>query len=327
VRPFSPPVLHTLVHADPPADAFGYGDELFLTGSCFSESIGRHLQEDQFKTCLNPFGIVYNPVTMAAQLRRLVQEQPLERSELVSHGGLWHSPWHHGRYSHPDPATALEGINRDLQRGAESLRRASRLILTWGQTRVFLDRTRGIPVANCHKRPAADFTVQLPDLAELIRDYRDLLGRLRRFNPGLAVWITISPVRYTGQGIAANSRSKALLHLLAEALGDSTWYFPAYEILLDELRDYRYYADDLLHPSPLAVSIIYQRFLQAALDPGALTLLEEVRRIRQAQLHRPLHPDTEAARQTARALEERLQRLRDHWPSFPHLFNEPAPGG
>lgn len=262
---------------------------------------------------------------MADQIERLIEDRPFEPSELFFHGGLWHSRRHHGRFSDPDPARALERINLHYRDGREALREAAFLILTWGQGRAFLERDSGIAVANCHKRPSTDFTETLLDVGSLAARYRGLLERLRRVHPELQVWITISPVRYPRQGMAVNSRSKAVLHLLAEALSAETWYFPAFEILLDELRDYRFFADDLLHPSPLAVDILYHRFLETALDPGAREVLEEVRKIQARMRHRPLHPDSEPAKESAVALQERLEQLRARWPQYPHLFSAPAP--
>lgn len=311
----------------PAPGRFHYDRNLLLTGSCFSESIGCKLREDGFRVCLNPYGIVYNPLTMADQLERLLEDRPFAEDELILHGGLWHSPWHHGRFSDPDPERTLDRINRAYRAGREALGQASALVLTWGQGRAFFDQASGMPVANCHKRPGSDFREAFLDLPGLVDRYRNLLERLRQAHPELQVWITVSPVRYPRQGMAVNSRSKAILHLLAEALSDETWYFPACEILLDELRDYRFFADDLLHPSPLAVDIIYRRFLEAALDPGAAEMLSEVRKIRAWLGHRPLHPDSGPARESALALQERLEQLRARWPAYAHLFSAPTPGG
>lgn len=295
-------------------------------GSCFSTTMGALLEQDQFQVHRNPFGIVYNPLTMAHQLQRLAEGLAFTADELRSHQGRWHSPWHHGHFSGSDPERVLSQINHAFQAGRQALSQADLLILTWGHNQVFEEIQSGFPVANCHKRPGHHFRERVLPLAELQEQYDWLLPILSAFNPKLSVVLTISPVRYLRRGFIANSRSKATLHLLAAHLESrGALYFPAWEILQDEWRDYRYYADDLVHPSPLGAKLIYQHFLDTWLDPSAHALLQEIRNLTRLFAHRPLHPDDPATTQLNNQRQERLARLRSTWPQYPHLFNAPAP--
>ncbi|MBP6184816.1 MAG: GSCFA domain-containing protein [Saprospiraceae bacterium] len=314
----------TSIPPDHATHPFLYADKLMLWGSCFSNTISNKLIIDQFQVAISPYGIVYNPLVMARQIERLVEGKQFEAEELVPYADLYHSPWHHGDYSHPDRDKALAHINDAFDQGRRSLAQSKILVLTWGHTQLFLDKERQLVVANCHKRPASAFEEYYAGLQELIEVYDHLIHCLRQFNPSLQIITTVSPVRYLRNGFVANTRSKATLHLLADYLKKKgVAYFPSYELLNDELRDYRFYADDLIHPSNAAVQVIYDRFLNSWFDPAEADLLTDIRKITASRAHRPLHPDTPGYQKHLMAIRERIDLLKKQWPAYNFLFNEP----
>ncbi len=280
---------------EPPSTRLDYGNACVSLGSCFSEHIGAHLQALGHRISVHPYGALYNPLSIAEGLARLVEGRPFTSDELLLYDDLYHSSMHHGYYSAATPEASLERINSHYGRATELLARARYLLLTWGTAYVYRDRQTGRVVANCHKRPERCFDRRLATPSELVASILPILEHLLAEHPELTIISTISPIRHLRDGAHANQVSKATLMLmdraLAEALGDRYHYFPAYEILLDELRDYRFYSDDLCHPSPLAIRIIRERFVEWLASPTCLSIGKEVERLRTQWLHRPLHPD------------------------------------
>lgn len=272
--------------------------QLFI-GSCFTENVGDHLKELKFPVSINPFGILYNPVSVAGCLHRLLTGKPYSQEELFEYNGLWHSYSHHGRFSSPTAANTLTAINTALASGSDALREAGFLLITLGTAWVYELRATGQTVANCHKVPAREFHRYRLSVAETVSTLKDALDAIWSLNPGLRVILTISPVRHYQDGAIENQLSKAVLLLAADALvsgygRDKCAYFPAYEIMMDELRDYRFYQPDMVHPSPVAVDYIREKFCEAFFTPEALALAQEITGVRKALSHRPLNPSTDA---------------------------------
>lgn len=318
--------FHTALPLDTGRHPFNYASKIMMWGSCFSTSIYQKLAADQFQVDESPFGIVYNPLVMARQLERLLNNLNFQEHDIQLVDGLYSSPWHHGSFNHPQIETILVNINKRFTEARHALSIASHLLLTWGHTQLFTDVDTGLPVANCHKRPAADFYESNQSLQDLIPVYENLIISLRQFNPDLRIILTVSPVRYLRSGFVNNTRSKATLHLLAGHL--SQWnvdYFPAYELLVDELRDYRFYADDMIHPSSEAVRFIYDRFMRSWFDPAENELLKEVRQITSLVTHRPLHPNSPGYLKHLQLTNNRLEIFRKKWSEYPFLFNAQMP--
>lgn len=322
---FREPALRTTITVPQGHPRFRYGDGLLLWGSCFSQEIGALLSRDRFRIVQNPFGIVYNPLVMARQITRLLTGGPMAAEELHFDGELWHSPWHHGSFSRPDRDEALTHINETLAAARAHLLTSTHLVLTLGHTQIFTDKQTGIPVANCHKRPASDFQESQLRLEHLLPAWEALLAELWSHCPEIRIVVTVSPVRYLRNGAIAHSRSKATLHLLAERLEEAgAAYFPSWEIMQDELRDYRYYAPDLIHPSPVATEIIYQRFLQAWFDPAEWELLKTVREWVAMAGHRPRFPGTASHDRMLAAWHAKGDEIARRWPDKVDLVKEPG---
>lgn len=276
-------------------------DCLLMIGSCFTENIGKRLSERKFNILINPFGIVYNPVSMASCLERLLSPAPLfQEHELFQYAGLWHSREHHGRFSRPDRAETLAGINEACEAAAQQLKSCNRLLLTLGTADVFYLKEPGRVVANNHKMPAAHFQERRVSFQEIADTFRPLLERLFHLNPELQVIFSVSPVRHTRNGLIHNQLSKSSLLLACDALCaefPQVHYFPAYELLLDDLRDYRFYASDMLHPSEVAVDYIWNYFSDMYFTEETRKLNLAVEKILAALNHRPFNPDSEEYRE------------------------------
>jgi hypothetical protein len=268
-------------------------------GSCFAEHIGGRLQAYKFRVALNPFGILYNPASIAGALERLRSGRPYEAGELFLHQGLWHSFDHHGRYSFPDREQALEKINADLRDGAVALRQADRLLLTLGTAGVFVVQKTGRIAANCHKLPGDTFERRRMSVSEIADCLSPVFEQMKSESPDLRIVLTVSPVRHLREGFIENQRSKAALLLAVEELCrsyDFAHYFPAYELLMDDLRDYRFYEADMVHPSPAAVDYIWEQFAGSYFTEETRRIIGAVQKLRTAAAHRPFHPDSAAHR-------------------------------
>lgn len=321
-----PPPLSTIVPIERGPFPLDYSHRIFHMGSCFSQSIGSRLIADQFQVVSSPFGIVYDPAAMADQLDRIMSDQWYTMDDLVHDGHLFHSLDHHSTYSGEDAGPVLERINQSLQSCRVALPQCRLMILTFANTRSFLHRATGRRAANCHQLPSSEWTVEEMGLKALTDRYVPLITNIQARHPALRIMVTISPVRYLYGGMQQNNRSKARLHLLAEALEAlNTWTIPAFEILMDELRDYRYYDRDLVHPSALAVDIIYQRWLESILTLPAKELLQQIRSIRRDLNHRLRFPETAQARVFRDTTMKKIETLRNEHPAFPWLFSDVAP--
>lgn len=261
-----------------------------VMGSCFAEHIGGWLRQGKMPVGVNPFGVLYNPASLAAALERLDSARPFTFDDLFEHNGLWHSSMHHGSFSGAERSHVLSAINEALEAGVRQWRQSEYLLLTLGTAWVY-DRD-GQVVANCHKLPAREFRRRRMSVAEVV----EALSACFEKHPRKQVGLTVSPVIHRGDGLVENQLSKSTLvvaaHELAARFPGRVHYFPAYEIVTAELRDYRFYADDMCHPSELAIRYVQERFAETVLTPESRELVATAEALRQAMKHRPLHPDS-----------------------------------
>jgi hypothetical protein len=278
-----------------------------MLGSCFAENLGAQLQQLKFNVIVNPFGIVYHPAPAAHQLQRIITGKSYTADELQHYHELWHSFDHHGRFSHPDISVCLQGINDGLQQAHEQLARSEWLFVTFGTARAYRLKGTGSIVANCHKFPASDFDRISLTTDRIYAIWAKTMIRLRRFNPDIKVVFTVSPVRHLHEGAHENQLSKSILLLAVDRLNreiNHTGYFPAYEIILDELRDYRFYAEDMVHPNSMAINYIRQRFCENYMSEDTLQIMKTVENIVKAAAHRPFHHTSEYRKFAENSLEK-----------------------
>lgn len=299
--------FRTEIELRPGGFRIGYENRLLALGSCFAATMADQLAAAKFRVTVNPTGVLFNPASIAGAVRRFADNAPLSADELQADGNGWFHYDFHGSFRRTDRDEALQAVREGLERGRTALTAADRLIVTFGTARVF--EHDGRIVANCHKQPAAAFRERMLTAGEIVAMWSELLaGPLA----GREVLFTVSPVRHLAEGLAGNSLSKATLRVaVAELAGRhaNAHYFPAYEILTDDLRDYRFYADDLVHPSPAAVAYIRERFAEWAFDAATRRLTERIAAVVAAAAHRPLHPDTEAHRNFCRQQLAEIERL------------------
>jgi hypothetical protein len=288
--------FHTQVNVPEIPWETGYKKKNIFMGSCFTENVGQKMADLNYLVDINPFGILYNPMSVANGLRWMLNLKQFEASDLVQYNGLWHSFAHHGRFSSTDPAEMLGGINSRLQHSSEFLKTADFLFITFGTAWIYRYNKTSEIVSNCHKIPAREFTRERLSVEEIVETYKTLLPALWEENKTLKIIFTVSPIRHWKDGAIENQRSKAILHLAVDALqklfpGQSA-YFPSYEIVMDELRDYRFYAADMLHISDVAIDHIWQQFEATLIDEESRKLAQKVEKIKRAAAHRPINKST-----------------------------------
>ena len=306
--------LYTTVHVTPSEKKIGYGDKILLLGSCFADNIGAKFEEHYFQTTINPFGTLYNPASIA----RAVLDMGYGPSGmgLVEHNGLWHSMMHHGSYSGVDKEEVIARCEESRIQMREALQQASVVIVTFGTAWVY--EYNGEVVANCHKLPANRFVRRRLTVDEIVNMWQPILAAMPDKH-----WIfTVSPIRHVKDGLHENQVSKAILlqavdrltSIQSNSLMGSKSYFPSYEIMLDELRDYRFYAEDMVHPSAVAVDYIWQRFVETYMTTGTQQEMRILHQLWRDRHHRLLHPDSPEAEQFAEHIKTRLQALQPRYP-------------
>ena len=288
--------LQTKITVAAPDFLIDYNSRLMMLGSCFAENMGSKFSYYKFDVDVNPCGIIYNPLSVANVLRLIVEGKQFEKSDLRQVGGKWVSLYHHGAFSSTDPDECLRRINDRLTKATGELRTLDLLVITWGTAWVYRYTRENIVVSNCHKIPSQEFERSRLSVEDIVKEYLVLIGRLREINPGLRILFTVSPIRHWKDGAHGYQLSKATLLLAIDRLREElqhVYYFPAYEIVLDELRDYRFYADDMLHMSGFTVDYIWERFLYSFISPEVLGLMNQIGRVNKGVAHRPFDPQSE----------------------------------
>jgi hypothetical protein len=285
----------------------------WLIGSCFTEHIGKKLNESGFETAINPFGILFNPVSIHRALQRIVSQAYYSEEELfLTHEKRYVSFDHHGRFSGPDLPGVLETINQSINSAYENLKNADVVIITLGSAWVYRLLSSGNVVANCHKVPAKEFAKSLLTSTEIMSALKGIKDCLKQINPNAKVIWTISPVKHLKDGVVENQISKASLIMAVHHLIEETedYYFPAYEIVTDELRDYRFFEKDLAHPNLLAVDYVWERFLKTCFFVDALEKAKEAESLNKLLQHKKLHEEVNS--------ESLRKRISDFQKKFPN---------
>ena len=275
----------------------GHGEPVMTIGSCFSDSVGVRLRRRLFDVEVNPLGTLYNPLSIADALERAISGRRYSESDLIQSDGMHHCLDFHSSFSHPEAADTLAAINGAIERVHDRLPSLRVLALTFGSARAFVHNSTGRVAGNCHKLPPSEFKVTDIEPDIIVGRYVPLLETLRRISPALHVIITVSPIRHKAYGFHADRLSKARLLLASDricALAGAS-YFPAYEIMNDELRDYRFYASDMTHPSETAVDHIFSRFACTYFSDATATLALRALKLTRRLDHRPLGPPESAA--------------------------------
>jgi len=298
------------------AHKFAHQQPKLLLGSCFSEEIGSLLQHNGFDCLVNPGGTLFHPLTLAKLLNWALDEPAplriLQRDDIFL---SWDLSGTFYALSAQDFEQKVKTLHHNLR---HYLQHASHLLLTFGTAWVYELKSDSLIVANCHKAPSADFKKHLSDLTTLQETWLLLIERLQQFNPDLALVFTVSPVRHLKDGLIENTRSKARLQLLVEALCEvpNCHYFEAYEIVLDQLRDYTYFKDDTVHPNQKAIGVVWAQFLEKFLDTSTIQILEEWRALQKSKAHKMLYPQSKEAKRLEEELAKRTAEFFRRYPDF-----------
>ncbi len=292
-------------------------NHIFTMGSCFAENIAQYLQKGRFHLEINPFGILYNPVSIAQGLELLYNESPIAAAELVQQGELWHSFLHHGSFAKLSKTALLEDLQTRLETHRAFAKKTNRIILTLGTANVFVYRDTGNIVANCHKIPNTAFDKRRLSVTECVAVFNSIFQKIKIQYPDTQIIVTVSPVRHIRDGIVENQRSKATLLLAAEQLAQQfsfVHYFPAYEILMDDLRDYRFYNEDMIHPNDTAIAYVWEAFGDSFFSESTKNILREVEALNRLLAHRPLFPETNEYQAFLRKQIEKSDALQAKYP-------------
>ena len=306
--------LYTSVDIAPSPKKIAYNDKILLLGSCFADNIGAKFGEYYFQTTVNPYGTLYNPASIAMAISGI--GNGVSDIGIVEHNGLWHSLSHHGSFSRADKEDLVRACEQSRVQLREALQQASIMIITFGTAWVYEYEDK--VVANCHKLPANRFVRRRMTVDEIVEIWQPILAAMPDKH-----WIfTVSPIRHVKDGLHENQISKAILlqavdRLTAKQLDSPIGglsYFPSYEIMLDELRDYRFYAEDMVHPSQVAVDYIWQRFVDTYMTADTQNEMRTLHQLWRDRHHRFLHPDSLDAQQFAAHIKTRLQQLQPRYP-------------
>jgi hypothetical protein len=297
----------------------GYEQPVMMLGSCFTDNTGSYLEKYLFRVSVNPFGVIYNPMSIKNSIDALLDRERYLPGDLDFYNELYFSFDHYTKFSDPDSNRALEKINHEFLQAKKLFSHCGHLILTFGSAYIYEHKKSGRIVNNCHKIPASHFTRRLLTIEEIIRNYKTLFDRIHSLNPEMMIMLTVSPVRHIKDGLSGNQRSKSVLLLAAAELEkqhpETCSYFPSYEIMMDDLRDYRYYNSDLLHPNDQAIAYIWNHFLETCIKDDAAAIIQKLDPLLKALDHRPLHIHTEAYKKFREQTEEKIRKLKN---SFPH---------
>ena len=308
-----------------------YRDKILLTGSCFTEHIGNALSNVKFTVLQNPNGILFDPASVCKSLLCYIENKQYKESELFQLNEVWHSWQHHSRFSATNLKDAVQNINSSQQKAHAFLKEANWLIVTLGssfsyrlsqiagssQVSPLGGDLEGAAVANCHRAPAQWFKKHLLEIGETIPMLENCYRRLMQFNPGLNIIFTVSPVRHIRDGVVENNRSKARLleavHYMVNKF-DTVSYFPAYELVIDVLRDYRFYDEDLAHPNYMATEFVLEKFSGSCIDEFSQQLMQDMKRIIIARKHKAFQPETKAHREFLVNYFEKVKILQEEYP-------------
>ncbi|MEZ5014207.1 MAG: GSCFA domain-containing protein [Chitinophagales bacterium] len=311
--------FRTRFHPDPIAQKIKRGERILFAGSCFAENISSRLQVYTFNCLYDPLGIVYNPVSLAKHLEMFLQNKEISPDELFFFHGTYRHWQVHSRLSAPDKHKTLSDMRNAIAEGHIFLQHTDVLILTFGTAIAYMHKENNVLVGNNHKVAGNAFDRVFLSVETCISAWQECIQRLQELRPNMRILCTVSPVRHLKEGTIDNTRSKAVLHLLCKALTeqyDHVSYFPAYELLMDDLRDYRFYAEDMVHPNSTAIDYIFSAFAEACIDSAFHPVMQKLDAIHAAMQHKAFHPDSEEHKAFKQRMLNTVQKLAEEYPDM-----------
>lgn len=310
----------TQIPVIPSNNPIDYNSKIVSLGSCFAVNIGQKFDYFKFKNTTNPFGILFHPLALEKFISYALNNKQFTEADTFEQNGLWHCFDAHSDLSHINKAALLDNLNAACSSANATIKEATHLIITLGTAWVYRYITTGNLVANCHKVPQKEFTKELLSVDTINQSLDSIITQIQEVNPNIHIIFTVSPVRHIKDGFTENQWSKAnlisALHqvLKTDSLKLNIAYFPSYEIMMDELRDYRFYAEDMIHPSATAVDYIWERFTSTYTIPQTQETMKLADSIRKGLAHRPFNPDTTQHKQFLAKLDDRIAALKKQHP-------------
>ena len=303
--------LNTLVEIPKYSIEISHNTKTIFTGSCFAENIGVKLSNLKFPSQVNPLGINYNPISLANSINRTINNKILTEDNLFNSNGLWNNYDFHSKFSNVDKDVCLQNINSSVESAHDFLKESDILFISFGTAYTYVLKGTGNIVSNCHKQADKVFIRNLIQVEEITEVWSKLIQEIAQFNPKLKIIFTISPIRHKRNGFIANQLSKSVLFVAVNQLIDmfnNVFYFPSYEILMDELRDYRFYNDDMIHPSSFAVDYIMEKFNDAFFSIETKKLNLFIEKIVLAVNHRPFNTNTKEYQLFCKTMLDKIEK-------------------
>ena len=307
--------------------ALHHSDELLLMGSCFSDNIGSRMRNAMMQVDVNPFGTLFNPLSIAQGVQALLADEPVAGMTLFHQNGLWNSFAFHSRFSRLDKQQAVDAMNASIHGGHQHLKTCQALVVTLGSAMVYRLKSTGEVVANCHKVPQHEFSRGMATLREMTQALDMMVDSVHNANPQALIIFTVSPVRHIADGLEVNALSKAMLRVVVDEViqrhDHCTAYFPAYEIMMDDLRDYRFYAADMVHPSEVAIEYIWQAFQATFFDDRSTQAIARCERVSKRLHHRPMSANHEVLERFNADTQAVLRNLYKEYPYLKPAIDHP----
>jgi len=295
-----------------------YQSKILSFGSCFAENMANKFDYYKFQNSCNPFGILFHPLAIENSISRIINLELFSEKDLFFNNERWHNFELHSDLSNPNKESLLIGINDLLVATNKQIKEVSHIIITYGTSWVYRDKQSNKVVANCHKVPQTNFDKELLSVFEIEKSIQNTINLIKKVNPNCNLIFTISPVRHLKDGFVENQNSKANLiaglNSVFASQKSPISYFPSYEIMMDELRDYRFYAEDLIHPNQVAIDYIWERFVESSVAGGAIITMSEVEAIQRDLSHRPFNPTSESYKKFQIQLDTKINNVKSKFP-------------
>jgi lysophospholipase L1-like esterase len=299
-----------------------YNSKIVSFGSCFATNMADKLDHFKFENSCNPFGIIFNPVSIEKLIYRIVNQSFYTESDIFFHNERWHCYEIHSDLSNSNKEQFLENLNDLVKTSLIQLLQSSHIIITFGTSWVYRNIATNAVVANCHKVPQKEFLKEILSVGTIEKSIQNTIDLIRKINPSVNFIFTVSPVRHLKDGFVENQISKAyLISAIHKVLqvppsGEEGAYFPSYEIMMDELRDYRFYAEDMVHPNSVAIDYIWQRFSETSISEESQSIMKEVETIQKGLAHRPFNPNSESHQMFLSKLQAKIEKLQKQFPQI-----------
>ena len=301
-----------------------YHSKILLLGSCFVENIGEKLEYFKFQNAINPFGILFHPKAIEILIENAINAKKYTEDDIFFHDESWHCFDAHSKLSDPSKNSLIEELNKQIRLTTQQLNDSTHIIITLGTAWIYRFVESKKPVANCHKVPQKQFKKEILSVDDIVKCIKNIERLVCSKNPDIQIIYTVSPVRHLKDGFIENSQSKS--HLItaihqfinqkSSIINQKSKYFPSYEIMMDELRDYRFYAEDMIHPNKTAINYIWKKFQQVWISSEAIQTMDDVNTIQKGMLHKPFNQNSKLHQQFLQDLESKKAQIKKE---FPHI--------